>query len=360
MRHVAALAGAAPAVGLRAQAPADVRGGRTRLVLLGTGGGPSPKPDRSAPAQAVIVGDAIYLVDCGNGTPRQYVRAGLTFPALRALFLTHQHSDHNADYGNVFLLGWTTGLSQRVDCYGPPPLARMTRLFLEMQASDIETRIQDEQRPPLAPLIRPHEIRTAGRVYEDERVRVTAALAHHPAVTPAFAYRFDASDRSIVISGDTSYSENVIRLAKGADVLVHEVLYAPAIDRLFGSDSNARRLREHLIASHTTPRTWDAWPPRPVFEPWCCRTSCPAPTRRSPTRCGSKGCGGILPATWSSAAICSRCDASRDPRCRLNHRDRSHRSRQDLLPSTCRTSRPVRRETGLSRRLAAPVGLAAA
>ena len=68
--------------------------------------------------------------------------AGLTFPALRAVFLTHQHSDHNADYGNVFLLGWTTGLSQPVDCYGPPPLARMTRLFLEMQASDIETRIR--------------------------------------------------------------------------------------------------------------------------------------------------------------------------------------------------------------------------
>jgi ribonuclease BN (tRNA processing enzyme) len=221
-------------------------------VLLGTGGGPSPKPDRSAPAQAVISGGAVYLVDCGNGTPRQYVRAGLTFPALRGVFLTHQHSDHNADLGNLFLLGWTTGLSQRVDCYGPPPLERMTRLFLEMQSYDIKTRIQDEGRPPLAPLIRPHEIRTAGRVHEDDLVRVTAALAHHPAVAPAFAYRFDAHDRSIVISGDTSYSESVIALAKGADVLVHEVLYAPAVDRLFGSDSNARRLREHLIASHTS------------------------------------------------------------------------------------------------------------
>jgi ribonuclease BN (tRNA processing enzyme) len=228
------------------------RASRTRLVLLGTGGGPSPKPERSAPAQAIVVDDAVYLVDCGNGTPRQYVRAGLRFPKLRALFLTHQHSDHNADYGNLFLLGWTSGLSQPVDCYGPPPLVRMTRLFLEMQAYDIETRTRDEARPPLSPLIRPHEVRAAGPVYEDARVRVTAALAHHPPVVPAFAYRFDTADRSIVVSGDTSYSDAVIALARGADVLVHEVLYGPAIDRLVGTDSNASRLREHLLASHTT------------------------------------------------------------------------------------------------------------
>lgn len=240
--QLAALAAAGPALG---QA-------RTRLVLLGTGGGPSPKPERSAPSQAVVCGGAVYLVDCGDGTPRQYVRAGLTFPALRGVFLTHQHSDHNADFGNLFLLGWTTGLSRPVDCYGPPPLERMTRRFLEMQSYDVETRIRDEGRPPLAPLIRPHEIRDAGRVHEDDQVRVTAALVRHPPVTPAFAYRFDARDCSIVISGDTTYSESLIALAKGADVLVHEVLYAPAIERLFGSDSNARRLREHLVASHTT------------------------------------------------------------------------------------------------------------
>src|SRR5689334_18277994 len=249
-RDTAMLAAVSPIARMIAQSPA--RPGRTRLVLLGTGGGPSPKPDRSAPAQAIVVDDTVYLVDCGNGTPRQYVRAGLAFPALRALFVTHQHSDHNADYGNLFLLGWTSGLSQPVDCYGPPPLTRMTQFFLEMQAYDIETRIRDESRPPLAPLIRPHDIHRAGLVYEDARVRVTAAFARHPSVSPAFAFRFDVPDRSIVFSGDTSYSEAVIALAKEADVLVHEVLYAPAIDRLFGTDSNARRLREHLVASHTT------------------------------------------------------------------------------------------------------------
>jgi ribonuclease BN (tRNA processing enzyme) len=248
----AALTIAVPVAGAQPPAPdARARQGM-RLVLLGTGGGPSPKPDRSAPAQAIVVGDAVYVVDCGNGTPRQYVRAGLTFPALRAVFLTHQHSDHNADFGNLFLLGWTTGLSQPVAAYGPPPLERMAELFLEMQRYDIETRIKDEGRPPLAPLIRVREIRDAGLVHEDAHVRVTAALNEHPPVVPSFAYRFDTADRSIVISGDTNRSEAVIALAKGADVLVHEVLYEPGIDRLFGTDSNARRLRQHIVDSHTT------------------------------------------------------------------------------------------------------------
>jgi ribonuclease BN (tRNA processing enzyme) len=224
----------------------------TRLILLGTGGGPSPKPDRSAPANAVVVGDAVYVVDCGDGVARQYVRAGLRFPDLAGVFVTHQHSDHNADFGNLFLLGWTTGLSQPVPAYGPPPLAAMARQFAEMQKYDIETRIADEGRPSFTPIIKASEITAGGVVHQDARVKVTAALNRHPPVTPSFAYRFDTADRSIVISGDTNVSDEVIALAKGADVLVHEVLYVPGIDRIMGSDSNARRLREHIVDSHTS------------------------------------------------------------------------------------------------------------
>jgi ribonuclease BN (tRNA processing enzyme) len=87
---------------------------------------------------------------------------------------------------------------------------------------------------------------------QDERVKVTAALVQHPPVTPAFAYRFDCPDRSIVFSGDTRPSENLVALARGADVLVHEVMYLPALDKLIASEPNAKRLREHLLASHTT------------------------------------------------------------------------------------------------------------
>ncbi|MDQ2972173.1 MAG: MBL fold metallo-hydrolase, partial [Pseudomonadota bacterium] len=224
---------------------------RSRLILLGTAGGPTPKADRSAPANAIVIDGAIYVVDCGNGVARQMVKAGLDLGRIRDVFITHQHSDHNADYGNLLLLAWETDLHTRVDTYGPPPLKRMTQLFLEMDAYDIHIRESDEGRPPLSNLIVPHEITQPGMVMQDANVKVTAALVQHPPVTPAFAYRFDCPDRSIVFSGDTRPSENLIELARGADILVHEVIDQQAIDAVVKNESQATRLRAHLLAAHT-------------------------------------------------------------------------------------------------------------
>jgi ribonuclease BN (tRNA processing enzyme) len=221
---------------------------RTRLILLGTAGGPAPKAGRAAPAQAVVVGDRIYLVDCGDGVARQLALAQLPIRQLRAIFITHQHSDHNAGYGPVWLLGWTAGIST-IDAYGPPPLEKMTRLLLDAYAFDVETRIADEGRTPLAPLVKPHEITAGGQVFKDDRVTVTAAVNRHPPIEHSFAYRLDTPDRSIVISGDTNYSDAVIALAKGADVLVHEALYRPYWDR--PDAPQPRTVRQHIIASHT-------------------------------------------------------------------------------------------------------------
>src|SRR6185312_13618027 len=176
---------------------------RSKLILLGTAGGPTPKIDRSAPANAIVVGDDIYVIDCGNGVARQMAKAGLDLGHIRDVFITHQHSDHNADCGNLLLLAWATDLRTKVDTYGPPPLKRMTELFLEMDAYDIGIREKDEGRPPVAPLIHPHEITHGGPVMYDDNIKVTAALVQHPLVKPAFAYRFDCPDRSIVFSGDT-------------------------------------------------------------------------------------------------------------------------------------------------------------
>ncbi len=225
---------------------------RTRLILLGTRGGPRPSGERYAPSQVILVDDVPYVVDCGNGIAWRFTAAKLRLDRLRYVFVTHHHSDHNADYGNLVLLAWAGGLKTRVDTYGPPPLQKMTRLFFEMNAYDIDTRIEDEGRPPLVPLVHPHEITHGGLVMQDERVKVTAALVNHPPVVPAFAYRFDGPDRSIVISGDTTPSDSLVQLAKGAHVLVHEVMYLPGLDALLRANTNASTLREHLLASHTT------------------------------------------------------------------------------------------------------------
>ena len=225
---------------------------RTRLILLGTGGGPRPKKDRRSAAQVIIVDDQLYVVDCGDGVASQLAQAGLSLAKLRHVFITHHHSDHNADYGNLLLLAWGSGLTTRVDTWGPPPIAQITRSFWEMSAYDMDVRIKDEGQQPLVPLIHVHELNGPGAVMKDPHVTVTSALVVHPLVTPAYAYRFDTADRSIVISGDTAPSDNLIALARGADVLVHEAMYLPAVERIAARFPHATSLKKHLLDSHTT------------------------------------------------------------------------------------------------------------
>ena len=225
---------------------------KTRLILLGTGGGPRPRKNSFASSQVILVNGVAYVIDCGNGVAIQLARAGVPLPTLRHVFITHHHSDHNADYGNLLLLAWTSGLKTRVDTWGPPPLARMSRLFFEMNAYDITTRIADEGKVPLAPLVHAHELFQGGRIMRDENVTVKGVLVDHPPVKPAFAYRFDSADRSIVLSGDTKRSDALVRLAQGADVLVHEALYAPAVDRLATRVPNAATLRKSILSHHTS------------------------------------------------------------------------------------------------------------
>lgn len=223
----------------------------SKLILLGTAGGPWPKLNRSAPANAVVVGDDVYVVDCGNGVARQMVKAGMDLARIRNVFITHHHSDHNADYGALLLLAWQSNLSRRVEAFGPPPLAHMTEVFQDLYRYDIEIRQADEGRAPLAPLIAAHETSEGGVILQDENVTVTAALVPHPPVFPAFAFRFDCPDRAIVFSGDTAPSDSLIELARGADILVHEVMNLKAIDQTVHDTPTASRLRKHLEQSHT-------------------------------------------------------------------------------------------------------------
>src|SRR3989442_8117683 len=245
---LAATAALAPLRAARAQGASK----KTRLVLLGTGGGPRiVAPGRSKSANLIVINGVPYVVDCGEGVAHQLVRAGVALNTLRYVFITHHHSDHNLDYGNLIHDSWAAGLRAPVDAYGPPPIKAMTEAYWQLNRFDIETRIADEGRPDLRKLVTAHEFSEPGPVMQNADVKVSAARVRHPPIEHAYAYRFDAADRSIVISGDTAYSPELIALARGADVLVHETMHLGGLESLLKRVRNAATLREHLHASHT-------------------------------------------------------------------------------------------------------------
>ncbi len=223
-----------------------------RLILLGTKGGPRVGGEgRKNPSTLLVINGIPYVVDCGYGTSQQLVRAGVPLNTVRNIFITHHHSDHNLEYGSVLYNGWATGLRTRVDAWGPPGTDRMTQAFFDYMKFDIETRMEDEGRPDLRKLVFAHDFDKPGLVMQNEDVKVTAAKVRHPPIEHAYAFRFDTADRSIVISGDTNFSPELVELARGADILVHEVLHVPGLEKLLSRVPNAAKLREHIMASHT-------------------------------------------------------------------------------------------------------------
>jgi ribonuclease BN (tRNA processing enzyme) len=226
----------------------------TRIVLLGTKGGPRVgEAGRSNPATLLMINDVPYVIDCGYGVSKQLISAGVALNRVRYIFITHHHSDHDLELGPLFYNAWITGLPVRFDAYGPTGLAQMMRDFFSYQKFDIDTRIVDEGRADPRPLFTSHEFDKPGVVLTNDDVKVTSCLVRHPPITQSYAYRFDARDRSVVISGDTAYAPELAEFAKGADVLVHEVMYLPAVEALLRRLPNAKRLREHLMAAHTLP-----------------------------------------------------------------------------------------------------------
>ena len=232
--------------------------GPDRIVLLGTSAGPPIFAEPSHPASAVVVvGSRIYLVDCGLGVARQLVRAGLPSQAIRALLVTHHHLDHMSGYPELMLLA--QGL-RGVDVHGPPPLAQMHHDFIRAFAfvgelnsnafgafSDGAVDVHDLTLPEKGIV----------DVFEDEKVRVTATRVYHTArVADAYAYRIDRKrdGRAVVFSGDTTGPHlNLIELARGADILVHEVQldrYVPAILEMTPLAMH-EQLRDHFLDAHT-------------------------------------------------------------------------------------------------------------
>jgi ribonuclease Z len=214
-------------------------------VLLGTGF-PRPDNEHAGPSTAIVIGEKVFLVDAGRGVTMRLAAANLAPKNIRAVFLTHLHSDHIDGLPDVFHTTWQFGRTSAFELYGPAGTQDLVDGIMKFYAADIHIRRDlTEKLPAEGAKINLHIVRE-GVVYQDEDVRVTAFLVDHAPVEPAFGYRFDQIEKnvgsekntataenprvvaSIVISGDTHPNENLIRYAKNADVLIHEA-YLPQI-----------------------------------------------------------------------------------------------------------------------------------
>lgn len=225
---------------------------KDRLILLGTKGGPRPSLLRSNPANLILSEGSAYLVDCGYGTTRQLLLAGVQPHELDAIFITHHHSDHTLELGPLLYQAWVGGLRRPIDVFGPPPLATLINGFFASLWFEIATRMEDEGRSNPRHLVRIHEIDAPSVALETAKIRVKVGRVHHPPLRHAFAYRFDTRNRSFVLSGDTAMCPGLVALARRADVLVHEVMHVESLPRLIAGLPNAPALHAHLLASHTT------------------------------------------------------------------------------------------------------------
>lgn len=210
----------------------------TEVILLGTGT-PYPDPAASGPATAVVVGGRVLLFDAGPGVMRRLKAANLPINGPEALFITHLHSDHTLGYADLILTSWVMRRRAPFPVYGPRGLRRMTNHLLAAYSEDINIRANGlEHEVAGGYRVDVHEIR-GGIVYEKDGVRVTAIAVQHGAWKNAFAYRIDTGNRSIVISGDTRPSEELVKAAQGVDILIHEVYSAARLkpeDRPGGQD----------------------------------------------------------------------------------------------------------------------------
>jgi ribonuclease BN (tRNA processing enzyme) len=289
----------------------------TALVLLGTAGAPMPVAGRGGIASALIVDRRVFVVDCGRGAPSAYAEAGLDFARLEAVFLSHLHVDHTGDLAGMVLYPWggrvgsDGGPLSPIRVYGPsspelaptgdaafprettihperpfPGAADLVDSILAAYAYHLNVMPLDCHMPDPGALVRAIDIpvstpidgqpREPITVFDDGTVRVTTVPVTHGHAHPALAYRFNTPDGAVVFSGDTTVNDDLIALARDAEILVHQVadleylerhgLTGAALQRMRGlqTDVNevgavAERARVgELILSHYLPAEPDA------------------------------------------------------------------------------------------------------
>jgi ribonuclease BN (tRNA processing enzyme) len=220
---------------------------RFAITLTGTGS-PRPALDRANSGQVLHLGDRLLLLDCGGGTTRRLLEAGIDATKVDTLLLTHLHSDHTLDYAEFILGSWAIGRSS-LRIYGPRGTKRLHELLLlEPYQADIEYRLSLGRAPDGLLDIEVVEFES-GVVLDADGLTVRAVPVIHSIYTVAL--RFDWNGQSIVHSGDTCYSPNLVELARGADILVHDACMSPAA--VFQDNPAWPNLYEHLKAHHATP-----------------------------------------------------------------------------------------------------------
>jgi len=219
-----------------------------RVVLLGTAAGPRVDLGQFGASTLVEAGGVRLLFDCGRGATLRLVQVGVPIGTISRLFLTHLHSDHVIQIPDLLLTGWVGGTRTiPLEVWGPTGTRDMMTHMQEAFVFDIHMRRDvDEKSPADGIKVVSHDIEQ-GIVLDEQGVKVTAFLVDHAPVSPAFGYRVDYRGHSVVLSGDTRVSENLVRFAQGVDVLVHEVV-DPDLIRARGQTT-----AEAIIAHHTTP-----------------------------------------------------------------------------------------------------------
>lgn len=222
-----------------------------KVVLLGTGVGPPMNLQQYGASTLIEAGGVRLLFDCGRGATIRLAQVGVPHGSISRLFLTHLHSDHVIQIPDLLLTGWVGGGRKTpLEVWGPSGTRDMMDHMLQTFAFDIHMRRDvDEKVPGEGIKVVSHDIKQ-GVVFDEQGIKVTAFLVDHSPVTPAFGYRVDYSGHSVVLSGDTRVSENLIRFAQGVDVLVHEALDADTIRAWFPTNPKAA---EAILAKHTTP-----------------------------------------------------------------------------------------------------------
>jgi ribonuclease Z len=213
-----------------------------RVTLLGTGA-LVPSIERSGPATLIEAGQSVLLFDCGRGVTQRLSQTGVALNDIDAVFLTHLHSDHTVGLPDLWLTAYARGRAEPIPLFGPEGTVAMARHLEAAYSADVGSRAGAASAAGLDA----HDI-GENVVYQTDELSVTAFVVDHGPMKPAYGFRIDYQGRrSVVLSGDTRYSENLIRNARGVQLLVHEVAAADA--ELAQSSERVRS----ILDLHTTP-----------------------------------------------------------------------------------------------------------